>query len=320
MTARRMRTVSLALLLACAPTPMASAKEPSKAQLDEAHAHLEKGLQLYKEGAFEAALVELERAYEIAPTFKLLYNIALVQKQLNDFASALRTFERYLTEGGSEVPEAKRKETEKELATLRARVATVQVGVNVDGAEVFVDDVSVGKSPLATALTVNPGKRRIYATKEGYAQSAKIVTVAGSESTKVSLDLAATSAPPVPPPTTKVTVEDRPARKPDSSSAAIGWGVTAGLVVGGAITGWLALRASNDLKETRDAPATRDQLDTAQRKVRVYSIVTDVLFGGAIVVGAVSVWMTLDQGSKKSGAGAIRIGFAPTGVTLAGEF
>jgi len=320
MNARFARITTVGLLLALAPVPMAFGKEPSKAQLDEAHGHLEKGLQLYKEGAFEASLVELERAYEIAPTFKLLYNIALVQKQLNDFASSLKTFERYLAEGGSDVPEAKRKEAEKEIATLRSRVATVSVAVNVDGAEIFLDDVSVGKSPLATALTVNPGKRKIYATKEGYAQSTKQVNVAGSETAKVVLELTATSTAPTPAPKPKTVPDEPPAPKRDSSSVGVLWGVTASLVVGGAVTGWLALRASNDLKDVRENPSTRDQLDSAQRKVRVYSIVTDVLLGGAIVVGAVSVWMTLDSGSKKTGAGALRIGIAPTSIALAGEF
>ncbi len=323
MIARRSIAVVLAAQLALAPAAVAFAKEPTKAQMEEARTHLEKGRALYKEGAFEAALVEFERAYELAPSFKLLYNIALVQKQLNDFASALRTFEKYLADGGSDVPDAKRKEVDGEIVLLKSRVGTVAVTVNVDGAEVFLDDVSMGKSPLATSLTVNPGKRKIYATKEGHTQSTKFVTVAGGESAKVALELtslASTATPPHSDPDKAPPIDQPPPKTTSSNAAIIGWGVTGGLLVGAGVTGFLALRASSNLKDMRESPATRDDLDSAQRKVRIFSVVTDVLLGGALIAGGVSIYLTLDKGSKKTGQGAMRVGIAPSAIVLSGEF
>ena len=294
---------------------------PTKAQIDEARTHREKGMQLYKEGAFEAALVELERAYDLAPTYKLLYNIAVIHNQLNDFAAALRTYERYIAEGGGDIPAAKKQEAEKEMATLKLRVGTVNV-TTVEGAEVYVDDVSQGKAPLTT-IVVNPGKRKISASKDGYTSSTKVVTVAGNENAKVVLDLTSTTPTPTPILTEKPPIAEKPKPKSDDGGpklATIGWGVTAALAVGAGVTGFLALRASSNLKTERDSPtATRESLDGAQGKVRTYSILTDVLVVGAVAVGSLSLYFTL-KGDEKRPTATARVGLTPCGVVLLGDF
>src|SRR5262245_52890005 len=58
-----------------APAKQHPAASPEK--MAEARQRFERGLALFEEKNFEAARVELERAYEIAPTWKLLYNIGL---------------------------------------------------------------------------------------------------------------------------------------------------------------------------------------------------------------------------------------------------
>src|SRR4026208_2260108 len=53
-------------------------EEPRASKTDEARARYERGLKLYSDGAYDAARSEFERAYAIAPTYKVLYNIGLV--------------------------------------------------------------------------------------------------------------------------------------------------------------------------------------------------------------------------------------------------
>src|SRR5689334_10179045 len=81
---------SLSVLAAAAlAVPSASAQQqPSPKALAEARQRYDKGKQLYSEGAFDAALAELQRSYELAPSYKILYNIALVQRARNDFAGS----------------------------------------------------------------------------------------------------------------------------------------------------------------------------------------------------------------------------------------
>ncbi|MEZ4302901.1 MAG: hypothetical protein R3B70_48710, partial [Polyangiaceae bacterium] len=70
--------VALAAIAPALPVTEAWAQQPSAKALAEARTRYEKGKQLYGEGAFDAALAELQRSYELAPSYKILYNIALV--------------------------------------------------------------------------------------------------------------------------------------------------------------------------------------------------------------------------------------------------
>src|SRR5688500_17904592 len=88
--------------------PQAGGGHDERAQ--EARTRYERALQLYNEGASEGALVEFERAYQLAPSYKLLYNIALIRLQLNDYAQALKAFQEYLAEGGTEIPSVRRRD------------------------------------------------------------------------------------------------------------------------------------------------------------------------------------------------------------------
>lgn len=47
-------------------------------QEDEARVHYAQGVDLYKDGKFEQASIAFERAYEIAPSYKILWNIGQV--------------------------------------------------------------------------------------------------------------------------------------------------------------------------------------------------------------------------------------------------
>ena len=331
--AHRSRSVALcvALSLAVAPTSAVLAK-PSAADdatKAEARARLEKGKKLYEEGAFEAALVEFQRAYELAPSYKILYNIGLIEQQLNDFVASLRAYERYLKEGGKDVAASRKSEVEKSIAALKQSIATVNVKVNVDDAEISVDDQPVGKSPLADAVLVNAGKRRIVATKDGRS-TAKVVSVAGGDTTTVTLEVPTSAPPPAPvvatPTTTSTTPNSDVAEAPTKKRPIpwIGVAVTGALAAGAVVTGVLALSSSNKLKNDRDTLGTpRSTLDGDQTSVKRWSITSDVLLAGAAVAGAITLVVYLKKPSDEPKSGSIttmNVGFAPTGVVLSGSF
>jgi hypothetical protein len=303
------------------------AKDPPKdaAKLEEARTHRDKGLKLFKDGAYEAALVEFERAYELAPTWRLHYNIALIHRQMNDFAGALDRFERFLSEGAAEVPADRKKEVDKEIAALRAKVGAVRV--TIEGApagssvEIAIDDAPIGKTPLAKPVVVNPGKRRVTATREGLAPVTKLVSVAAGETVDVSIAL------PSPTPIAATPRADAPADAPpragvSSSGPWIGLGVAGGLAIFGTVTGVVALRASSKLRDLRDgAPSSRADLDAQARSVRTWSITTDVLFLGAAATASVSLYFLLKSpGSNDAPSKGPRVGVGPGSVVVMGEF
>ena len=105
-------------------------------KVDEAKAHVKSGAELYDENNFRGALVEFQRAYELAPSYKIMFNIAQVQMELADYAGALTAYSRYLSEGGPDVPANRRSEVVIEIERLKGRVGSIAVQT-VAGAEVL---------------------------------------------------------------------------------------------------------------------------------------------------------------------------------------
>lgn len=299
------------------PSPAAPAGQPTPEKLNEARAHYDRGLKLFDEGAYDGARVEFQQAYNLQPSFKILYNLGLVHKQLVDYASALTSFERYLSEGGLNIDESRRAEVTREIASLKSRVGSLNVTANVPGAEVSVDDVPVGRTPFSAPIIVNPGNRKISATKAGRVPASRVVQIAGSSVTNVRLDLSDTRT---------VLIIDKPPRRVPWG----GWAATAALAIGAGATGYLALRSDQKLEDARAKPeADPDDLQSRSSTTRALGITTDVLTVGAVAVGALSLYYTIKWGKESERAAppsepvalhSLKLGVRPTGFGLSGSF
>ena len=87
----------------------------------EARAHFDRGVQLGHAGEYRQAAAEFQRAYQLAPHYAVLYNLAQVQIGLAQPVEAVDTLQRYLTEGGSNVPADRR-------AEVQATIKQEQIG------------------------------------------------------------------------------------------------------------------------------------------------------------------------------------------------
>ena len=275
-----------------APATASHAVTESGDPVERARLHYERGLQLFNEENYDAALFEFERAYELAPTYKILYNMGRIQRQQHNYAAAMRSYARYLREGGTGVPADRRTEVEGELEVLKPRVALLTVKVNVDGADVYSDDTPVctatietscvGKSPLQSPIIVNGGRHKITATKKGYAPAAALVSVVGSDVADVKLDLVSYDRPAAPP------------TNPYMLPTIIGWSVTGLAVIAGSVTGVLASKARSDERDTVNRfGSTRADLDSARHKTVGLANATDGIFIGAGVAALVSGYFTV---------------------------
>lgn len=296
----------------------------------EARDRYESAVKLYEEGAYDAALVELNRAAELRPSYKLFYNIGQVRFAMHDYAAAIDAYRQYLDKGGDKIPQTRRDQVQKELNTLAQRVAKLSIDVDVPGAEISVDDVVVGSAPLAGPLVVNSGIRRVTVRHPDYASQSRRVNLAGGVQERVSFALAnpaATVAPPAPP--SAGTNEPRAAQPPPAAVAApprgpsappkttpdsppspeasahsvpwLGWVLTGAFAAGATVTGALALSANSTLKRDREGlEVSSSEFDSQATKVRTLAVVTDTLAAAALVAGSVSLWLTL--GSTKSGS------------------
>lgn len=286
------RAGSAAPATGAVPT-VTKAKDDSADPVERARVHYDRGLQLFNEDNYDAALFEFDRAYELAPSYKILYNTGRIQRQQNNYAAAMRSYERYLREGGAGVPAERRTEVERELTVLRPRVASVNVNVNVDGADVYADDIPVctatiesacvGKSPLQAPIVVNGGRHKITATKQGYAPATALVSVVGSDKLDVKLILVPYAQPVA-----------APRRVPWG-----GWAATGVLAVSAGVFGYLSLSQSSKLEDARAQPnADPDALDSRASRTRTFGLVADGLAIGAVLVGAVSLYYTIKWGKE----------------------
>jgi hypothetical protein len=172
----------------------------SQSNMEEARQRYKRGLQLFNEANYEAARVEFERAYALAPSYKIFYNIGLSYEQLGDYVQAQSTLQRYLDLGGSEIGEDRRSEVAKELAQIRPRIGRVTVKTNVAGTDLFVDDVCATEANsgkivcgslegTSREVLMNPGRRRVTLRKTGYLPETATITVAGSDRTEITIEV-----------------------------------------------------------------------------------------------------------------------------------
>jgi hypothetical protein len=314
----RLTAAALVGLVLCGGRP-SWADVPSDPPVQKAAEHFERGVRLYEEQDWRAALIEFERAYALIARFQVLFNMAQCDYQLKDYAGALGAFEKYLRDGGGKVAEDERNRVQATIQDLRGRVAQVRVETDVSGAEVTVDDVPVGTTPLSSAILVSEGRRKIVASKPGHEQVARFVDVAGRDSISLALAL----GPPRASETPRLVVKPvRGAKSIAPAVAAFGLGAV-GVGVGTAF-GLVALRNKSDLdlvcSDRACPPAAQGQIDTLRRT----AVVSTIGFSaGALGIGAGVALLVLSS-HRESGSSleAVRLYplLGPGLVGAAGSF
>jgi hypothetical protein len=272
----------------------AAQNESPEAARAQASVRFKRGVELFQDEAYRAALIEFERAYELSPDYRLLYNIGGCKLQLQDFLGAAQAYDEYLSEGGSAIPRDRREEVEPVLRSLQARVGRITIKVNRDGAEVFIDDIKVGIAPVTNTISVNVGRHRVAARTEDGANDAKIVDVAGDEIADVALTLA--------PPRKDTPIARERRSQLMRLSALTGWSVGGAMLVGSIITGVLAKNADGDLD------ALFKRVDVAPKKVadqrssiKTLAVTTDALMigGAAFAIAGTVLWLVDRRARRK---------------------
>jgi hypothetical protein len=294
----------------CTPAAFAQDSDPSG---NEAGKHFRRGVDLYGEADYAGALVEFKRAYALSPSSSALYNVGEAQFQMQDYAGALKTFRRFLSEFGPN--EAHRSEVERSIDVLRTRVGHVAVTTAPAGADISVDDQSAGRTPLSESVLVSVGRRKIVASMAGRPPVTRYVEVAAGDELEVTLAFAAPSEPS----TTTAPAETAAAGSPAAAAPThptdmthwkiAGWVATGTLAAGAAVFGVLAVSEARELKDARTRfPTTAATLNHDSSLTATYSVLADSLTAAAIVVGGLSLYWTLSS----SGSGSPARGSAST--------
>jgi tetratricopeptide (TPR) repeat protein len=256
--------------------------DPKAAARDQ----FQRGVAAFDERRFAEAAEHFEAAYRLSPAYVVLYNIGQVQVILGRSVEAVDAFDKYLKQGASSVSPERRQEVQAEIEKQLARIGTIAVRTTPDGADVRVDGVAAGKSPLARPVRVTAGRHVVAASLAGHAPVVREVDVTGRAELALELVLEAKDAPraatappeppPLPPPAPAPVVEmpivektiiertyvetpssNRPAaaveqRAHGQSTAAIVQRIIAGGLATATTGGIIAYRGSNESDKARD--------------------------------------------------------------------
>ena len=140
----------------------------AEALTGEAKSEYESGKMLYGASDFGGALMKFRRAHEVSGDGRLLWNMAVCEKNLRHYVSVLQLVGRYRAEAGALLSDQDRKEAEDLANAVQAFVSNVHIKVNEPGAVVTIDDAPVGESPLPGPVLVDMGPRRLKVTKAGF--------------------------------------------------------------------------------------------------------------------------------------------------------
>jgi hypothetical protein len=141
--------------------------------------------QLVRANDCRGAIPEFTRAYEISKNPRVLFNIAICEKELRNYARAATRFEQELAEGAGKLTPEEKAEIENAIAIVRKFVTTIEVTANEPGATFFIDDYEMGKTPFAKRLPIDVGGHTLKLTKDGFKESTQRVEVATGTPAKV---------------------------------------------------------------------------------------------------------------------------------------
>jgi hypothetical protein len=133
---------------------------------------------------FGSALGEFKQAYALSKDPRLLYNMAICEKELRHYSLMKATLEQYLREASGVITPESQNVAREALAAIKPLIATVHVNVNEPGAEVRIDGEVVGTTPLAEPLSLDTGRHQLEVRKTGFdPEQQSIETPGGTEPT-----------------------------------------------------------------------------------------------------------------------------------------
>jgi tetratricopeptide (TPR) repeat protein len=177
--------------------------ESSPAISDRARALYMEGIKAADAKNWSAAHAAFLEAYKQSDHYQIAANLGSMEVKLGRYRDAAEHLAIYLRKA----PQDKVKDRMRALAFFdeaKKKVGTVQVRVNVNGAEILVDDKVVTLSPPVDDIFVEPGPRFIKARMAGHKSSETTIEASPGSTHQVALQLekmgSTTAAPPPPPP------------------------------------------------------------------------------------------------------------------------
>lgn len=189
MNIKRARWLIAVGYAAIAHTPRDLRADPAAPRdpMQEAAERTREGVRHADRQEFESALADFRRAYELSRNPVLLLNVASMYIALNRPADATEAFDRALADKAA-LPPDKLARVLAERDEQAARTGQLNIVSNVP-AEIEIDNLARGNTPLSSAIRVNAGMHVVGGLARGYAPFRTEVSVAPKTLSDVSLTL-----------------------------------------------------------------------------------------------------------------------------------
>ncbi len=167
-----------------AAQPAAEATPPAVKSLSEsltgiAKAEYEGGRILFKAGDYKNAIVKFQEAHKVSKDPRLLWNIAVCQKQLRQYSKMLTSLRRYRKDAKDTLTPRELERADAIEETVTSFISDLKLTVDQANAQVFVDGEMVGVTPLVERVTMDVGVRTLTIRKDGFKPDEREVTVPG---------------------------------------------------------------------------------------------------------------------------------------------
>lgn len=307
-----------------------------QAAREEAGQRFQRGLAFYGDGEYSLALIEFDRAYQLVPDYRVLYNIGQVSIQLSRFARARLALEQYLSEGGAAIPADRVEQVKRDLGMLMDRTAYLEITSSPEGAEIIVDERSFGETPLAQPLLLDAGEHQVVLKKKGFQTVTRRIVLAGAERLPLAVELVAAEQEqvvivqkPEPQPTQAPPPEDAGAGK-GSDAAVYAWIGTGVLASAAATMGILGLDAKGRYDQEMNQPDPDEGVvDAAAADAKTFFLAFDILAVATAAGLGASLYLTLHKPKPKPSVsgrgvppshGSVGVVVLPSSLRLQGTF
>ncbi len=186
---------------------------PSDPVTEAARVKYQEGVKAFEAGKFEDARSAFLQAYALKRVPAVLLNLGQSEIKSAHYEDGGNHLQQFIRDHKTATPD-QITAAQSGIADAKKKTGFLIVIVNAVGADLSVDSVPVGKSPLLDPYFVKPGKRVVYATFQG-AAATTVADVQKGIATSASLTLAvATPVPTAPVPTATAPVPTQTAPAP----------------------------------------------------------------------------------------------------------
>jgi hypothetical protein len=282
---------------------------------------------LFKLGDFTMAEAKYKEAYDLEKDPRLVFDMAVCERGLHHYARMAALLRRFKEEAGASMSDEDRGKVDDALAAIPKYIGQVTVSVDSAGASVSVDGETVGVTPLAAAVALDPGKHTVVVRKEGYVAVERPISVAAGEATTLTIGLLA-DASHQGPAALATGAAAGPSPAPQREGGGSGWRVLtlggAGLagagVVVGAITGVMALSDASTFKNSCQGMLCPTSADHDKQSALSLGTVSTVAFVVAGVGATAFVVGLLGGHGQKQETASIAPWIGPGSAGLSGSF